>query len=657
MTLPLAAYFQGSGVAAALKTGNSHLLIVGDSLTPSTVNARLPSGIVREWGVKTAPIAGVVCAPGPGPTDQWGRSFLGTSSVRGLTLKPGNGVLVEVSGGAGTFTWGEVVTESVSGATGFFVEEAGGLMRILYAPGDNVAFTGGQTLTGGTSGATRTGAAVSVATEDHLGLPRNIFPGPHTLMEATGNPAVSSQIFRSQTSNTNLYPQGDWTSGELIGVRGIYYSHPSAFNIKWRSYRNSVAVLSTNHNQQSAENAIKSFDQSCGNGAAVPCEGRWEALSGDETGQHTLYGGALIAAPNVALGVSLDSVSIGGDGIDAALDTSRCTDAHYAEYLGATRRPEADTLVVMIWYGQNNAAMSQLTFQARLQSVIDRFLGLNAEVHGYTHIKFILVASYNTGGAHLAGKRDACYAVTVANQERCAFLNLYDLYDAAYVAANTSDGIHPTLAFAQEIASDLADEIENPSADPPPPPPPSPAAPIVRVETPADRAQRPKRAVQVLKPVDTADAALVAPTPGGVPAGAVAVGSARRVLVLPVGAGNDGAPTYLVVGFARFGDATQYMPVVLAQGSAVLDSALPISQEMAEAISGGNLEGSLFADAVTPTGATNNRYSANHLEWGEHEPGANQIAGVLIDVGDFEYVLALTKRNTATSSGMLGLFS
>lgn len=473
MPVPVLANFDLAGVAAALKTGDSHVLIVGDSISAHTVNTRIPAGIIREWGVKTAPFVGYVAAPSDGVTDNGGRSFKGTTNNKGVFLKPGPGVLIAVSGGSGTPVWGEVVTESVSGATGIFLEEAGGQWRIVYAPGDNTAFTGGQTLT--TASATRTGGAVSAATADNFTIPRNIFPGPHVLQWASGNPAASTTIYRSIMENLASYPQGDWTSGVNVYARGIYYSWTGAFNIKGRSYRGTTAVTQVNFNQQSSDNEIKGFlnttpdpDEpyiNCGTGAGAPAW-RWESLAGDETGQATLMAGALFYRPSISPGLSLDCVSIGGDGIDAALDTGRSTDAHYAAYLAATKRPEATTLVVILWYGQNNAGMTQATFAIRLQSCITRFTSLGATA-GYAAVKFILISTYNTGSAHLLGKRDACYHVARNNADVASFVNLYDQWDAATIAASkTSDGIHPTLAFSQEIASLIADEINAPTTTP-----------------------------------------------------------------------------------------------------------------------------------------------------------------------------------------------
>ena len=76
-------------------------------------------------------------------------------------------VKIAASGGAGTFTFGETITESTSAATGTFNYETGGYVYIAPLTG---TFAGGYTLTGGTSGATRTGAAVSTLTSGRIAV-------------------------------------------------------------------------------------------------------------------------------------------------------------------------------------------------------------------------------------------------------------------------------------------------------------------------------------------------------------------------------------------------------------------------------------------------------------------------------------------------------
>lgn len=76
-------------------------------------------------------------------------------------------VKIGATGGAGTFTFGETITESTSDATGVFNFEDGGYVYLLGASG---TFTGGETLTGGSSGATRTGGTYTAITESKLAI-------------------------------------------------------------------------------------------------------------------------------------------------------------------------------------------------------------------------------------------------------------------------------------------------------------------------------------------------------------------------------------------------------------------------------------------------------------------------------------------------------
>src|SRR5258708_356718 len=69
----------------------------------------------------------------------------------------------------GTYVEGEVITQSVSSATGTLRRlDAGGTSKCLYIEPLTGTFTSGNTLTGGTSGATCTGGTIeSPATVRH----------------------------------------------------------------------------------------------------------------------------------------------------------------------------------------------------------------------------------------------------------------------------------------------------------------------------------------------------------------------------------------------------------------------------------------------------------------------------------------------------------
>jgi len=66
-------------------------------------------------------------------------------------------VTIPISGGAGNYITNETVTETTSGATGRFISSSA--TQIFLEKLNQTAFSGSLTLTGGTSGATRTGGA------------------------------------------------------------------------------------------------------------------------------------------------------------------------------------------------------------------------------------------------------------------------------------------------------------------------------------------------------------------------------------------------------------------------------------------------------------------------------------------------------------------
>ncbi|MEQ1787566.1 MAG: hypothetical protein ABL966_10975, partial [Acidimicrobiales bacterium] len=94
---------------------------------------------------------------------------------------------IPVSGGAGTFTYNETVTETGSGATAVFRGEVNGVIYLRPVSG---TLLGARTLTGGTSGATRTGGTIaSVLDTVYRSTDRvHIMPPAHlivnTLLEA-----------------------------------------------------------------------------------------------------------------------------------------------------------------------------------------------------------------------------------------------------------------------------------------------------------------------------------------------------------------------------------------------------------------------------------------------------------------------------------------
>lgn len=82
---------------------------------------------------------------------------------------------ITASGGSGTFTYGETITQAVSGATGVFKYEEGGKVYVRTSSG-SAAWNGSGALTGGTSSATRaTVSATAAITSAKHAIPETAF--------------------------------------------------------------------------------------------------------------------------------------------------------------------------------------------------------------------------------------------------------------------------------------------------------------------------------------------------------------------------------------------------------------------------------------------------------------------------------------------------
>lgn len=82
-----------------------------------------------------------------------------------------------VTGGSGTFTFDETVTQQTSGATGKFkyLYTSGGTTYMYVKSVSGTFTTGSLTLTGGTSGATKTGASYTAVTTARHAFPRSFW--------------------------------------------------------------------------------------------------------------------------------------------------------------------------------------------------------------------------------------------------------------------------------------------------------------------------------------------------------------------------------------------------------------------------------------------------------------------------------------------------
>lgn len=458
-------FYDTSGIANILKKLSGygvHIILVGDSKTYGDNANRYYSALYREFGARTIPFRGCVFPAFSGVNDSFGRTWAGSSNQASALLDARPGQDLTASGGAGTFTRFETVTQTGSGATGIFISESGGIVKV-WNQGHSTPFNGSGGITGGSSGATRNVSGVATATTIASGLSATQIFRPKLLQVATGNIAVSGIIADSRIESTPpSWGQGfDWTTEALKGRALAWGNGAGCFTqIKARTYRNTTSQVQSSDVNLATAGGFSSQLLDIPANALVPVKVQWQASGGtfDETGQYGLFFGALIY--DAALkGLSCDYLAVGGAGIEHFLDTTYMTQALLTTYLSLMVPPTTDFIIPIIDFGQNNAAMSQGDFETNLNSIITLF---NAAKPAGMRTKFILRAPYNTGSAHLAQKRDACFNVAEANKSSTVFENSYDKYTASYVAANTTDGIHPTLAFSQRLFADIVDGINNP---------------------------------------------------------------------------------------------------------------------------------------------------------------------------------------------------
>lgn len=130
-------------------------------------------------------------------------------------------IVIAASGGSGSFSYDEEVTESVSGAVGIF-KYIGASVHLVYKSG---TFTGGQTLTGASSGATRTGGALVNATSNAL------YVNP-AWVRVTRN---QSEPLRIVKRGDQLYNETDqtalFTSSVMLDVSRLLYFVDLPFNL------------------------------------------------------------------------------------------------------------------------------------------------------------------------------------------------------------------------------------------------------------------------------------------------------------------------------------------------------------------------------------------------------------------------------------------
>lgn len=123
-------------------------------------------------------------------------------------------IKIGASGGAGTFTYGEVVTQAVSGATGYFAYEESGFVYLNSIAG---TFVSSQNLTGGTSGATRTGGTYTAVTTAKIAYPTSILRAVPSVSAAEDHTfAQRGGFFYDTEDNTTTFTSGDGLTLDIV---------------------------------------------------------------------------------------------------------------------------------------------------------------------------------------------------------------------------------------------------------------------------------------------------------------------------------------------------------------------------------------------------------------------------------------------------------
>lgn len=144
-----------------------------------------------------------------------------------------------ITGSTGTFVVGETVTQSGSGATGTFGYIESGYMYVVAVSG---TFAGSGTLTGGTSGATRTTTSTADVTESKIA-----FDSTWTLVRAhrvsgdvvEGTRVVPREGFLWDADNNTF----SWDAGKTIRIDRLIAVDFDDLHLKMQEYIVAMAAL------------------------------------------------------------------------------------------------------------------------------------------------------------------------------------------------------------------------------------------------------------------------------------------------------------------------------------------------------------------------------------------------------------------------------
>jgi hypothetical protein len=396
VTSPVQPFAGNTQIAYDFLHGNTHLMVIGDSLQGSLLGSYPSRWHIDHW-------SGYLGGPNYG-TPLFGDSGIYTNQFQGST---------SVIGPAGVFAADQAAPDSVNnvspaatyhivfngataGSNPFFPAALQNrLYDVVNTPTQHTNFWGGPWLDSATAGKIH----MDVLTYAN---PNGIAPGNvqvNAFIDSASNVIASAPIStRSATSGwqktTLTYDATAWTPGTGLTL---------------------------------------SFQAIAG---AVP-----------PGGSNLVIGGVRFYTDQP--GFQMVNMAQAARTIDYFTNPNICSDQALSNYINLT-----DSNMLYVWIGQNGSTTVQpAQFMTQMQTLIARYKAAKPDM------RFVLVSSYDTGSPYLAGYADDLYQIAQSDPS-VFFMNVYGTagpypyLDSHYL----SDHVHETAAGAQYIA-DLTNDI------------------------------------------------------------------------------------------------------------------------------------------------------------------------------------------------------
>lgn len=427
--------------------------VVGDSINADGSTGRMPYGWIRK--ANPARWAGF---------SSYGFNYGNNGPV--VFNKPSDfgQVCTTIATGtitSGPFQVGETVTESVSLATAKTIRYDNG-ENLIYLNPLTGTLTGGQVLTGGTSGAHTPGGTRVIG-------PVNPLSGFGAVLTAEGGdpsggaaenaswPTIygDSGIFKADIADFTAMYNGQFDASTMAAFGGGAWFGGTGSKCRVGLYSGAACGLSpigydgflnqAPNTQTDVQNSIalvtgsNFVDINLNVGLGLPA--KWEVFAAhgsapNETGKN-LYCQGTRWYNSLIQGLEMSFACKGGATVAMHIDTTRVSNQAITDWVNLY---ETDSII--IWLGQNDTPTYDGTWITNLIALIQRWRAA-VQAAGRS-FKCLLISPYDTGSATLANIATDMYTVA-ATYSDVSFLNLYALagpfatIDSLYLG----DHVHP----------------------------------------------------------------------------------------------------------------------------------------------------------------------------------------------------------------------